>query len=337
MAKSIRKRVWPLARRFNLDLLIRLSGQHHIFPFYHVVSDWHLPHIRHLYRYKRANEFENDLEELLKWFEPLSFDDYLKQKREGGGSQGRGKRSMVLSFDDGLIECHQIIAPILRKKGVPAAFFLNNHFIDNKGLFYRYKASLIIDTILSDCKAREKISEYLVIPEEQVVKALGMVSFAQQSLLDELARLVELDFVEIISDDPVYMNKEQVREIVEWGFEIGGHSLNHPDFSSLAPEDMVQQVKVSTEKLQLQFGVSTRFFSFPFTSDGIPESVIDSLLNIHRMDVLLGTAGLKKTGKAAFIQRIPMEDFEMSALEALKSEYLWYWIKQPLGKNSTKY
>ena len=81
MSNRIRKSIWPLARRLNLDFLIRLSGQPHIFPFYHVVSDWHLPHIRHLYRYKRVKEFDNDLEELLKWYEPLSVNDYLQQKR----------------------------------------------------------------------------------------------------------------------------------------------------------------------------------------------------------------------------------------------------------------
>jgi len=343
MANSIRKNILSLAHRMELDKLIRFSGQPDIFPFYHVVSDWHLPHIRHLYRYRRLQEFENDLEELLKWFEPVTFKDYLAHVSEKGGAgsrerrRGDKKRRMVLSFDDGLVECHQVIAPILKKKGVPAAFFLNNHFVDNHGLFYRYKASLIIDDILSDCRSLEKASDYLVIPKEQVVKAILMINPRQQAVLDELARKVEVDFVEYLREDPVYMSSQQVMEVVHWGFEIGGHSPGHADFSSLSPEEMIQQAKISVEDLQQRFALPSRLFSFPFTSQGVPESVIENLLGEGGMDVLLGTAGLKKTRNPAFIQRIPMEELEEPAMDVLKSEYLYYLLKKPFGKNNLRY
>ncbi|MCK4992269.1 MAG: hypothetical protein KAS29_17345, partial [Bacteroidales bacterium] len=137
MADTIKKRIAPIARRLDLSYMIRLSGQSDIFPFYHVISDWHLPHIRHLYRYRRLNEFEKDLEEMLKWFEPVTLADYLEVEQKGK-EKGKG------NLDDGLAECHQLIAPLLKRKGVPAVFFLNNHFIDNRGLFFRYKASLIM-------------------------------------------------------------------------------------------------------------------------------------------------------------------------------------------------
>ncbi len=331
MGHKIRRRLGYFGRRLNLETMIRLSGQSDIFPFYHVVSDWHLPHIRHLYRYRRVDDFEKDLDQLLKWFEPISFADYLKDQKKGK------KRRMILSFDDGLSECHQVIAPILRKKGVPAAFFLNNHFIDNRGLFFRYKASLIIDQILIDCKSKEKASEYLVIPEEQVVDAILMVKYNQQALLDELAPQMEVDFTEIMKEDPVYVNSQQVMELVQWGFEIGGHSPDHADFSSLSPEKMIHHVNTSIDDLQRRFAISSRLFSFPFTSDGVPESVIDTLLNNHHVEILLGTAGIKKTRKPAFIHRIPMEEFEMPALEALKSEYLYYLLKKALGRNTARY
>ena len=156
----------------RLKNLVRLTGQPVIFPFYHVVSDEYLPHIRHLYRYRNVDQFEKDMDELLAIFEPLSLTEYLEEPE-----RKRGRRCMVLSFDDGLWECHQVIAPVLRKKGIPAVFFLNNQFIDNQGLFYRYKASIIIDRILSDCKSREKAAEYLVVPDYQVADAIRIVNY----------------------------------------------------------------------------------------------------------------------------------------------------------------
>ncbi len=196
---------------------------------------------------------------------------------------------------------------------------------------------MIIDQILIDCKSKEKASEYLVIPEEQVVDAILMVKYNQQALLDELAPQMEVDFTEIMKEDPVYVNSQQVMELVQWGFEIGGHSPDHADFSSLSPEKMIHHVNTSIDDLQRRFAISSRLFSFPFTSDGVPESVIDTLLNNHHVEILLGTAGIKKTRKPAFIHRIPMEEFEMPALEALKSEYLYYLLKKALGRNTARY
>ncbi len=338
MSDLIRKKLAPVARRMEMERLIRLSGQRDIFPFYHVVSGFHLPHVRHLYRYRREDEFERDLEEMLHWFEPIGFGEYLEgESRSNGAGRGKRKRRMALSFDDGLAECHQVIAPVLKRKGVPATFFLNNHFIDNRGLFYRYKASLIADRIISECKAREAASEYLKIPEAQVVRAVLMVRQDQQALLDELARKVDLNFVEYLREQPVYMNSQQVREMIDWGFEIGGHSPDHADFSLLGPGEITGQITTSLDDLQQRFGVTTRYFSFPFTSNGIPRELIHNLVDERVVELLVGTAGLKKTGRREFVQRIPVESLEVPSMDVLRTEYLYYLLKMPLGRNTLRY
>ena len=66
------------------------------------------------------------------------------------------------ALDDGLSGCHRYIAPLLRKKGIPASFFLNNRFIDNKSLFYRYKASLLVHQVKKDCRSRERVAEFQI-------------------------------------------------------------------------------------------------------------------------------------------------------------------------------
>ena len=312
----------------KLDRLVRWTGQYSIFPFYHTVSPESLPHISHLYRVLRPDEFERELDQLLAWYEPLSLGEYL----EGGDTQ-KGKRAMVLSFDDGLKGCYEYIAPILKKKGVPAAFFLNNRFIDNRGLFYRYKASLLIHQTIQDCRVREKLAEFLEIPKEQVEATLRMIGWDQRKILDTLAVLAELDYSSYLHASPVYMSKAEIRELLEWGFDIGGHSSEHMKFEELDPDQMAEQVSSSIKDLQKRFGHKTAYFSFPFSSDGVPFKVIDSLLEEASATALLGTAGLKRTGRRAYIQRIPMEKYSAPALEILKTEYFYYLLKKPLGKN----
>ncbi len=328
MNEGIRNTISSMARPMKLDRLISWSRQHHVFPFYHTVSPEPLAHVSHLYRVLDPAEFEKDLDQLLLCFDALSLGDYLENR---GGK--RAKPHMVLTFDDGLKGCYDFIAPLLKKKGVPATFFLNNKFLDNRGLFYRYKASLLIHQLRKDCRAREKLAAFLKINMEQLETSIRMIGWNQRTLLDSLARKADVDYAGYLRSKPVYMNSNEVKDLLKWGFDIGTHSSDHADFTSLDALEMKQQVKASIEDLQKRFGVQTAYFSFPFTSDGVPGEVIDSLLEEGTASALLGTAGLKRTGKRSYIQRVPMDKYDMPALEILKTEYLYYMLKMPLGRN----
>jgi peptidoglycan/xylan/chitin deacetylase (PgdA/CDA1 family) len=280
----------------------------------------------------KPEEFERDLDHLLQWFEPVSMGDFLERPAEK-----KGRRTMVLTFDDGLKECHQYISPILLRRGIPATFFLNNQFIDNRGLFYRYKASLLVDRVRGDISLMQRAAAFLKIPENRLEESVLMIGYAQRALLDKLAGELELDFSAYLQSSPVYMDSSEIKEMLGWGFEIGGHSTNHLEFSSLDPAEMILQVRSSLDDLRKRFGTSRGYFSFPFTSDGVPETVIDTLLDGKIADALLGSAGLKRTGKRAYIQRVPMEQFEAPALRVLKAEYLYYLFKRVAGRDRLRY
>lgn len=328
MSGKNRRRIAPVSRYVGLETLIGMSGRRDIFPFYHLISDKPLPHIRHMYSYRDIRGFETDLEYMLKYFEPIGMSEYLRMV-----NRPRGKRFMVLSFDDGLAECYDHIVPVLKRKGVPALFLLNNRFIDNHDLFYRYKASLLVERVTGNRAALESVAEFLAVPEEQVVRALMMVNYRQRSLLDALAPVAEVDFRRYLDENPVYLDSAQIREMVDQGFGIGGHSDDHADFSLLEPGEIREQVAASLDDLEERFGSVTRYFSFPFTTSGIPAMVIHGLLDNGTADALLGTGGLKITGRKEYIQRIPMEALGLPAMDTLKAEYLYYILKKPLGKN----
>jgi len=314
-------------RLTSLGRLISRSGQPFIAPFYHVVSDDPLPHIRHLYTYRGTRDFEKDLDDLLSYFEPVGFADLRK-----GGISGLKKPAMLLTFDDGLAECHGIIAPILKRKGIPALFFLNNNFIDNKGLFYRYKAGVLIDEIENDPSVLAKAAVYLRVPEGQVKELLLSVSFSQQVLLNALADDLKLDFYEYMGDRPVYMTSDEIKELIGWGFEIGSHGLDHPRMDQMKPDKIIEHVLTSVMDLQKRFMVNVTGFAFPFSSSGIPDKVIWTLL--RQQLTLFGISGIRQTGDDRYIQRIDMEAFNLPALEVLKIKYLRYIIRKWQGRQS---
>jgi peptidoglycan/xylan/chitin deacetylase (PgdA/CDA1 family) len=43
---------------------------------------------------------------------------------------------------------------------------------------------------------------------------------------------------------------QKVRTLVEWGMEIGSHTINHPDFSEAAPEEIKWELAVSQNRLE---------------------------------------------------------------------------------------
>src|SRR5690606_19551070 len=126
-------------------------------PTYHSITDHTPDHLKFLYKPRTKKEFLNDLEFILKIYKPIDLQQLIRivHKKEEVSNN-----LFHISFDDGLKECYEVIAPILKQKGIPATFFINPSFIGNKNLMFRYKASILINKILkekrTDYKNKEK-------------------------------------------------------------------------------------------------------------------------------------------------------------------------------------
>ena len=114
--------------------------------YYHLVSNEQNPLVENLYTFKDVASFKRDIEALVNRYKILDLAD-LKAQQKG----------VVLSFDDGFAECYHTIFPILKQFGIPAFFFINNDFLDNKSMFYRAKISLIISHLTYSSTAIHQI------------------------------------------------------------------------------------------------------------------------------------------------------------------------------------
>ena len=241
---------------------------------------------------------------------------------------------MVLTIDDGLRACADIIAPILKRKGIPAIFFLNNSFLDNQSLFYRYKASLLIEAYAEMKGDPEEMDENIGMERKYARQVLLDVKYENRLLLDSIAESIGFSFEDYLKQNPVYLNSSQVTSLIKDGFEIGSHSFDHPDFDRMDADKAKTQIVESVSDLGKRFDQKKKYFSFPFSSDGVSLKVIDGLLKEEKVDAIFGTSGLKHYPHPGFIQRIPMEVPELAALQILKTEYLYYLAKAPFGKNT---
>jgi peptidoglycan/xylan/chitin deacetylase (PgdA/CDA1 family) len=321
--------------------LINLTGQNIILPFYHAVSDESLPHLRHLYSIRSVKKFTNDLDFFLKHYEPVSFSDLFEVLK------GTGKVSnplMALSFDDGLREVYDVIAPLLLKKGIPATFFINTAFADNRGLFFKYKASLIIDR-LNKISHPENIYEIInsrmgteIKSKSAMIRKILDIRYDQQNILDSIAELLDIDFDTFLKIRKPYMKIDQLHDLQTKGFQIGSHSIDHPIYSSLGLDEQLRQTSESMKWISETFDPGYRYFSFPFIDNGVTANFFETIFSKDDriVDLSFGSSGMKKEKFPFNLQRIPMEKSSLGARFYLRGEYVYYAFKSLFGRDVIK-
>ena len=133
------------------------------------------------------------------------------------------------------------------------------------------------------------------------------------------------------------MSSEQVSVLLQQGFSIGGHSIDHPLYNKIALAEQLRQTIESQQFLESKFDLDYRVFAFPFTDDGLTKSFFSALQAQFPFDLSFGGAGLKQDVIPNNLQRFPMESDRLnSARKLINTEFLYYLLKIPFGKNRLK-
>ncbi len=330
------KTLGSIASSIPLRLLKTLSGVNMIYPTYHTVAEHPIPHIHNLYSPKSRKAFIRDLDFLLQHFQPI---DYQEFKKIIVQNKKDSKGYFLLTFDDGLSEFYDVIAPLLRAKGIPAIVFLNSAFIDNQALFYRYKVSLLIEEFLktpSLLKATEvqHFFENCDGKDKTWQESLLQINYHNREKADQLARIIDLRFDDYLTQRKPYLTSEQIRQLIRQGFHFGAHSVDHPEYRFISLESQISQTKESIETIGKKFALDYRCFAFPHTDFGVKKDFFDYAEKHSLFEYSFGGAGIKKDSISTHIQRIPMEKNKMSSRKIIHSEYLYYLIKELFNKNN---
>ena len=333
LINSLRK----LSFLLPLPSLIALTGQPLFLPFYHAIQGKApLPHIHHLYTLRTEAQFEKDLIYLLKHFNPLSLEQLYDVIC---GKSKLQKPAFHLTFDDGLREVYDIAAPTLKRMGIPATIFLNSGFVNNQGLFFRYKVSLLLNKLRSKnpsdhqlIKAKEVLSNHSLASPD-LVESLLALKYHDEQLIDQLAELLDYSFDDFLIKQKPYLTSTQINLLREDGFTFGAHSVDHPLYNQLSLEQQLLQTSKSIQFVQKHFNPPINCFSFPFTDDGVDLAFFTQLRKKSITALTFGCAGLKDDSAPNHLQRFPMEGTEQSVDKLIKAEYAYCLIKSAFNKN----
>lgn len=314
-----------------LKELIKASDQRLIVPFYHLVTDSENTFANHLYTPRKVVDFKKDLEMLTLHYTPLLLKEFIALSKS---EKKVSKNYFHLTFDDGLSNFYNVVAPILLELKIPATVFINTDFVDNKALFYRYKASLLYQNY-SASSLKEKRKFYNFFNEEGTVKSkLFDINYNNKGVLDDLAKVVDYDFEAFLAQKKPYLSTIQIQELIDMGFTIGAHSKNHPLYSDIEFEEQIIQTEESIEWLVKTFNLDYKAFSFPHTDLEVSKKFFVTLAEEKKIDISFGTSGIKKDDFKTNFQRLFFEIGNQSAEKYLIIEYIKHFLKIPFFKNT---
>lgn len=332
---GIKNAIAPFSKLFSQKRLVSWTKRKTIFPFYHTISNEELPYISNLYPLRTIDQFTKDLDFLCDNYNPIHIDEVLERI---ASDQKDEAPAFHISFDDGLKETYEVIAPILEERNIPATFFVNTEFIDNKKMFYRYK----IGVLLEHLKKKEFADKGPLIAsllkdkskwKNDISNSLLHLIYQDQDIIEEMASVLKVDFKKWLSVNKLYLTSAQIEDLIKRGFTIGSHSKDHPRFKYLNLASQKKQIEESFLELKKHFNIENHFFSFPFGDENVSKELFDWMSNEMNCKLSFGVSGIKDDYSPIHLHRIPMDECEGSPEQFIKTEYVYYMIKSIFNRN----
>lgn len=303
-----------------MDSYRKFTGRTQVLPFYHTVYEKKKPHFAHLNFSRSIKRFREDLDYLTTHFENVPIE-----------RAGEHSNSFHLTFDDGMSEIYEVIAPLLLEKRLDATFFITTDFLDNKNLFFSHKVSLIANEVNQSPESRGKVAGFLKCPENQIQKKL----YSHPSSINEIADLIHVNFDDYLQQQKPYCTTAQISELQKMGFTIGNHSKTHRNFNTLHFSEQKEEI-LHVNQILKEFDLDVYYFCFPYGDDQIKNELFHWMYDEGKIRKSFGISGMKADGFPNHLHRILMEHENLSAKEIISAEYLLYAMKSVMKPNVVK-
>ncbi len=267
--------------------------------FGHIVADTPNPLTAEIYRAPTIAEFRQSLDFLQERFEFVSLPEVVAHFRDGAPLPDY---PAFLSFDDGLRETADVIAPILKARGIPATFFATARAMDNRYLFYGHRRSYLLTSIrISGISpaSRGAIGAVLGLsgPEpsaESICQALRRFSVHLPddcARVDECATAMKVDWQDVLNAERPFLTAQQARALQSDGFSLGAHGTDHTKFAHLDDTDRRRDLRRSLDFMADTFGLDDIAFAFPHSHKGVTRQwMSQQLKDDARLSIFFSTA-----------------------------------------------
>lgn len=198
--------------------------------------------------------------------------------------------AVMITFDDGYRDNHDIVLPILKRHGVPAVVFVATGYMDSRETYWYDR---LVHQMLATPSAALPMPagmEALVVGGGEAqrrrtayaaLKHLKTLPNAQRrETLDRWGAAMGRPAQEGFDDDHGPMSWAQVRALSDAGVEIGSHSVSHPVLASIPEEaDLIRELVDSKSEIEARTGRPVLSLAYPV---GGPGAYSDRVVDVAR-------------------------------------------------------
>jgi peptidoglycan/xylan/chitin deacetylase (PgdA/CDA1 family) len=209
-----------------------------------------------------SESFDWQMGLLARHFRPLPLREAAQRLRDGTLPD----RAVCVTFDDGYADNHDVALPILRKRGVPATFFVANGFLDG-GCMWN---DAVIEVVrraaapLLDLEACGLGRHAVATPADRRRTLAELIGRLKYLPVEERRRKVDELVAHTATRLPdLMMRRDQVRALHAAGMEIGGHTVNHPILARTDDALAREEIATNRERLEEIIRAPVRLFAYP--------------------------------------------------------------------------
>jgi peptidoglycan/xylan/chitin deacetylase (PgdA/CDA1 family) len=211
-------------------------------------------------------DFKTQVDYLEKNYRIISIEDLILEQYK------KEEKNILLTFDDGYVDHYEYVFELLNKKKIKGAFYTpvdttkgisvldvnkihhilassNEDLVLKRLLFHLKKDSDIIylNVIKNiDTKSRFDTEKTIIIKRLlQTALPRKLRSTLCNILLEEFVEMNELELAKIL-----YMNEENIQEMIKEGMHFGSHAKTHPWLSTLNKVEQTEEIKHSVNFLK---------------------------------------------------------------------------------------
>ncbi|MBK4734293.1 glycosyltransferase [Noviherbaspirillum pedocola] len=189
---------------------------------------------------------------------------------EAVGALGKGtlpRRSIAITFDDGYDDWLHTVGPALRKRNLPATFFITTGQLEGPALWHERIIAAVRALPDTGSRLPYGFGNYSDLRSQQ--RRIKLIAELQERLkyapLSERMAAIEMLEAQAISLPvwPVGFGRDAVRELHNQGFEIGGHTISHPILNECSDDEALQEIGGCKEELESIIGGKVHSFAYP--------------------------------------------------------------------------
>lgn len=206
--------------------------------------------------------FERHVDHVGRYYRPVELNEVLAAYAEG---RPLPPRAVLITFDDGYLNNAEEAAPLLRKKGIPAAFFLTTGYLDGTQRPWWY--------VLRNWIARAGV-QAVGWPQETIrysedPRACIAAWEARLKVMREPEREAELDqLAKRLGLPPetgiAFMSWDHARDLLKQGFALGAHTVRHTNLGVENAETVRREIAESVARIRAETGAPPKAFAFPY-------------------------------------------------------------------------